>query len=75
MGAVPLVKIAINPPPTPLSELSEEPVTCPPDTPEREVAEIFDRYNLNNLAVVDADGRLSGIITADDVIAMLRQRK
>jgi magnesium transporter len=75
VGAVPLVKIAINPPTTALSRLSEEPVSCPPDTPEREVAEIFDRYNLNNLAVVDADGRLSGIITADDVIAMLRHRK
>jgi Mg/Co/Ni transporter MgtE len=35
---------------------------------------VFDRYNLVNLAVVDPDGRLSGIITADDVITMLRHR-
>jgi CBS domain-containing protein/sporulation protein YlmC with PRC-barrel domain len=74
VGAVPLVKIAISARETRLSELSEEPVSCPPDAPEREVAEVFDRYNLVNLAVVDPDGRLSGIITADDVITMLRHR-
>ncbi|HEV3217016.1 MAG TPA: CBS domain-containing protein [Vicinamibacterales bacterium] len=74
LGAVPLVKIAISAPGTGLSQLSEEPVSCPPDTPEREVAEVFDRYNLSNLAVVDSDGRMTGIITADDVITMLRHR-
>jgi magnesium transporter len=74
VGAVPLVQIAISSPQTRLSQLSQEPVSCHPDMPEREVAEVFDRYNLSNLAVVDQDGRLSGIITADDVIAMLRQR-
>jgi magnesium transporter len=74
LGAVPLVKIAISAPGTRLSELSEEPVSCPPDTPEKEVAEVFDRYNLSNLAVVDSDGRMTGIITADDVITMLRHR-
>src|SRR6202521_4639207 len=37
-GAVPLVKIAISAPQPRLSELSEEPVSCPRDTPEREVA-------------------------------------
>ena len=35
---------------------------------------LFDKYNLLTLPVVDADGRLTGIITADDVIAMLRHR-
>src|SRR5439155_768710 len=39
-----------------------------------EVAALFDNYNLLSLAVIDADGRLAGIITADDVIAMLRHR-
>ena len=45
-----------------------------PTRPSDEVAELFDKYNLITLAVVDEHGRLSGIITADDVISMLRHR-
>lgn len=71
-GAVPLVRIAISPPDMRLKSLSESTTTCAPDTPEREVAELFDKYNLLTLAVADEHGRLSGIITADDVISMLR---
>jgi magnesium transporter len=73
-GAVPLVKIAISPPSTPLAELGEPYTACAPDTPQDEVAALFDKYNLITLAVVDEDGRLAGIITADDVITMLRHR-
>ena len=71
-GAVPLVKIAVSAPSTPLWELREEAVTCQPDTPDDEVAGLFDKYNLVTLGVVDRDQRLAGIITADDVITMLR---
>jgi Mg/Co/Ni transporter MgtE len=73
-GAVPLVKIAVSSPAIQLSQLSEEYVSCSPDTPQDEVAALFDKYNLITLPVVDADGRLAGIITADDVITMLRHR-
>ena len=73
-GTVPLLKIAISSPAVELSSLSEPYMTCAPDTPEDEVAALFDKYNLLSLAVIDADGRLAGIITADDVIAMLRHR-
>ncbi len=74
VGSVPLVKIAISPAAVQLSDLSEPYVSCAPDTPESEVAALFDKYNLITLAVVDEHGRLSGIITADDVITMLRHR-
>ena len=73
-GAVPLVRIATSSPTAPLSGLSEPYVACAPDTPDDEVAELFDKYNLITLAVIDEHGRLAGIITADDVIAMLRSR-
>jgi sporulation protein YlmC with PRC-barrel domain/CBS domain-containing protein len=73
VGCVPLVKIAISSPAVQLSEISEPYIACAPDTPEGEVAAIFDKYNLLTLAVIDEHGRLSGIITADDVITMLRQ--
>ena len=71
-GAVPLVKIATSSPAAQLSQLSEPYISCAPDTPDDEVAELFDKYNLLTLAVVDEHGRLAGIITADDVIAMLQ---
>ena len=73
VGAVPIVKIAVSSPAVQLSEIASEAVSCAPDTPEDEVAELFDKYNLITLAVVDEHHRLTGIITADDVISMLRQ--
>jgi magnesium transporter len=74
VGAVPLVKIAISSPAIQLSELSERFVACARDTPQDEVAALFDKYNLITLAVVDEHGRIAGIITADDVITMLRHQ-
>ena len=74
LGMVPLVKIAISSPAIQLSLLSEPYIACAPDTPDDVVAALFDKYNLITLAVVDADDRIVGIITADDVIAMLRHR-
>jgi len=38
------------------------------------VAEMFDKYNLMTLPVVDDEDKLTGIITADDVIGLLRDR-
>jgi magnesium transporter len=75
VGAVPLVKIATASPAAQLSDLSERAVSCPADTPQDEVAALFDKYNLLTLAVIDEHERLAGIITADDVITMLRHRK
>jgi len=72
VGSVPLVSIAVSSPAAQLSQLSEPYIACAPDTPQDEVAALFDKYNLITLAVVDEHGRLAGIITADDVITMLR---
>ncbi len=74
VGAVPLVKIAVTSPSVQLSALSEPYISCAPDTPQDEVAALFDKYNLITLAVVDEHGRIAGIITADDVITMLRHK-
>ncbi|MDP9170163.1 MAG: CBS domain-containing protein [Acidobacteriota bacterium] len=38
------------------------------------VTELFDKYNLLALPVLDKDGALAGVITADDVITVLRHR-
>jgi len=73
LGAVPLAKLIVSHSDTLLSELAAEPlISCSPEADEREVAEIFDKYNLLTLPVVDEEGVLTGVITADDVISMLR---
>lgn len=75
VGAVPLAKIIIAASDTRLSELAVDPlISCSPEADEREVAEIFDKYNLLTLPVVDENGSLTGVITADDVISMLRSQ-
>jgi CBS domain-containing protein len=75
IGAVTLVRIATSSPAAQLSNLSEPYIACALDTPDDDVAALFDKYNLITLAVVDEHGRLAGIITADDVITMLRHRR
>jgi magnesium transporter len=74
-GAVPLVKIVLAPASTPLLALGQEPlISCHEDTKEKEFAELFDKYNLLTLPVIDEHGHLTGVITPDDVIAMLRAK-
>jgi len=73
LGAVPLAKLIVSAPETYLSELAADPlIFCSPEAEEHEVAEIFDKYNLLTLPVVDENGALTGVITADDVISILR---
>jgi Mg/Co/Ni transporter MgtE len=74
IGAVPLASIVLAEADTPLEKLAVEPlITCPASANEREVADLFDKYNLTVLPVVDKRGVLVGVITADDVISMLRK--
>ncbi len=74
-GAVPLVKIVLAPPATPLLALAQEPlISCHEGTKEKEFAELFDKYNLLTLPVIDDQSHLIGVITPDDVIAMLRSK-
>jgi magnesium transporter len=72
-GAVPLAKLVLAQAETPLLSLTSEPlVSTHETTSDNEVAELFDKYNLVTLPVVDRQSKLVGVITSDDVIAMLR---
>ncbi len=44
------------------------------DETQDRVTELFDKYNILTLPVVDAEGKLEGAITADDIISVLRQK-
>ncbi len=75
VGTVPLAKLVLSEPDAELQTVTSDPlITCSPAADEREVAELFDKYNLLTLPVVDADGKMTGMITADDVISILRAR-
>jgi magnesium transporter len=72
-GLVPLVQLLLAKAETPLAELPQgHIVTCDVDANGRKVAELFDKYNLRSLPVVDHDSRLVGVVHAEQVIALLR---
>jgi sporulation protein YlmC with PRC-barrel domain/CBS domain-containing protein len=74
-GAVPLARIAMAKAETPLLALTVEPlIYCKADAKEKEFAELFDKYNLLTLPVIDQYSHLAGVITPDDVINMLRAK-
>lgn len=71
--AVPLAKLFFASGQTPLYELASHPLLCIRSNEKNDrVAEVFDKYNLLALPVVDDRQRLIGIITVDDVVALLR---
>ncbi|MEO0211893.1 MAG: magnesium transporter [candidate division WOR-3 bacterium] len=69
LGTISAVDLLKARPDTKLSEIMESPVpTVRVDEPAEEAARMLGKYNLLALPVVDADGELIGVITADDVI-------
>jgi sporulation protein YlmC with PRC-barrel domain len=74
-GAIPLARLVMALPETRLAVLAEPRVlSCPIDLQQNELAELFDKYNLHALAVVDAQGRMVGVVEADHVISFLRDK-
>jgi magnesium transporter len=74
-GMVPLVKLVLADSTTPLLALAKGPlISCHSDASDKEVAELFDKYNLLALPVTDDANRLTGVITSDDVISLLRSK-
>jgi CBS domain-containing protein/sporulation protein YlmC with PRC-barrel domain len=72
-GVVPLVKVLLAPRETVLDTLSEHHiVACDIHASGKKVAELFDKYNLRALPVLDAGKKLVGVIYAEQVIAQLR---
>jgi len=74
-GAVPLAKLVLASSETPLLSLTQEPlISCRENASEMEFAELFDKYNLLTLPVIDEHNKLTGVITSDDVISILRSK-
>jgi magnesium transporter len=75
IGAVPLARLFVASESAPLRDMmTGTPIEAPVDEKRDRVTELFDKYNLLALPVVGEDGKLAGVITADEVISVLRHR-
>ena len=74
-SAVPLARIFLAAGDTELRKLAPEKLRrASLDVKQNELTELFDKYNLITLPIVDGEGRLAGVVTADDIISVLRQK-
>jgi len=76
-AALPVGRLFLAKPSTKVTELvreDDEVIRTTTGAPASRVLELFDKYNLLTLPVVDEEERLAGVITADDIISVLRGR-
>ena len=74
-GSVPLARLFLHEGATLLASLAAETLIDVPVAERQDrVTELFDKYNLLALPVVDGGRKLAGVITADDIISVLRQK-
>ena len=72
VGVLSLRDLIVAKPDTAISSfMFDEPVAVRTDASQEEVTEVVARYNLLAVPVVDAEGRLEGIVTVDDAIDTL----
>jgi len=75
IGVVPLARLFLHQGSQLLSTLAAETLIQVPVTERQDrVSELFDKYNLLAMPVVDKQKKLTGVITADDIISVLRQK-
>jgi CBS domain-containing protein/sporulation protein YlmC with PRC-barrel domain len=74
-ASIPLARLFLASGDAKLKDLASETlIKVSIDEKQDRVTELFDKYNLLTLPVVDEDGKLAGVITADDIISVLRQK-
>jgi len=74
-AAIPLARLFLASGDSRLKELAADTlIQVTVDERHDRVSEYFDKYNLLTLPVVDDEGKLAGVITADDIISLLRQK-
>src|SRR3984893_5611868 len=71
-GTVPVARLLLAAPTQHMRQLKTEPlVSVRADDREKDVFELFDKYNLRMLTVTDQDNRPIGTVTVDDVVSRL----
>jgi len=75
-GAVPVSRILLSEASVPLKELAMDPlISVPSHVAATSVVDLFHKYNLISLPVVDDRGHLLGVVTADDVLELVINKK
>lgn len=75
VAAVPLARLFVAPESRLLKDLATDTlIRADVSVNQDRVSELFDKYNVLSLPVVDEAGKLAGVITADDVISILRSK-
>ena len=74
VGVISLSRILRSPRPTLMREICDETqVIVRANMMQEEVALLFEKYDLTTAGVVDAEGKLLGMITVDDVMEVARE--
>jgi len=74
VGVLPLARLLVSRSDRKVSEIMKrDVVSVPEDMDQEEVAQIFRKYDLVAVPVVDEEGRLIGRITVDDVMEVLEE--
>jgi Mg/Co/Ni transporter MgtE len=75
VGELSLYELVIADPRTPVADLMhDDPISIQADEDQDEVVDAIMKYNLLAIPVVDAQERLLGVITVDDVVDLIRPR-
>lgn len=74
VGQVTLTDLIAEDPTTSIARLMRtDIVTLPEEADQEEVARVFAEHSLGAAPVVDASGRMKGVVTADDVVAVVEE--
>ena len=74
VGSVSLVRLALARPTSPIRDIMDSPVqSVYAETDQEECARVMERYNLSRLPVVDRDGKLTGVILAEDIVDVVEE--
>ena len=73
VGEIPVCRLLSAKRDVPLTELMETPrILVDPETDQEEVAYLFQKYHLVSAPVVDTAGRLTGMLTLDDIVHVIQ---
>jgi magnesium transporter len=74
-GTIPVARLLLAEPGQKMAELKTDPlISLPVNAHEKDVFELFDKYNLRMLTVVDKNKRPIGAIAVDDVVSRLMKK-
>ena len=74
VGTIPLSRAIRSKRPVIVADIMEDkPKVIPAETDQEDVAYVFSRYDLASAPVVDASGRIVGVIMVDDVVDVINE--